>query len=251
MPHQAVLRFYGELNDLLPSEVRCRTLRRWFDGPASVKDVIESCGVPHTEVDVVLVNGKPVDFGCLVSDGDRITVYPRFQLLEGNPEIRLQPPPLADPWFVLDVHLGRLASYLRLAGFDVAYGRDWPDEQLARISREQDRVLLTRDRELLKRSAVTRGYWIRNTISRRQFAEVVRRFDLAARMAPFTRCARCNAPLAAVAKDAVADRLPARVAAGRDTFWQCGGCARIYWDGTHVAQIKKFLRLALEETPPA
>ena len=251
MPNQTVLRFYGELNDLLPPAMRCRTLRRWFDGPASVKDVIESCGIPHTEVDVVLVNGTPVDFACPVSDGDRVTAYPRFRLLEGTSGIRLQPPLLADPRFVLDVHLGRLTSYLRLAGFDAAYGRDVPDEELARTSRDQDRILLTRDRELLKRSIITRGYWIRNTVSRRQFAEVVRRFDLAARMAPFTRCARCNALLSAVAKDVVVARVPPLVAGGRDTFWQCTGCAHVYWDGTHVAHIKTLLRLALDEPPLA
>ncbi|MBE3132764.1 MAG: Mut7-C ubiquitin/RNAse domain-containing protein [Acidobacteria bacterium] len=247
--NHAILRFYAELNDFLPVELRQRTLRRWFDGPAPVKDVIEACGVPHTEVDVVLVNGDRVDFGCPVSDGDRVTAYPRFRLLDPAPADRLQPAMLADPRFVLDVHLGRLASYLRLAGFDAAYRRDCSDAELALVSHDQDRILLTRDRELLKRSIVERGYWVRDTHPPRQFAEVVRRFDLAERMMPLTRCARCNAVLTGVSRDAVADRLPPLVKLGRDTFRQCPGCERVYWDGTHVEQIRRILANALTAPP--
>jgi len=248
---EAILRFYAELNDFLPPALRHRTIRRRVDGPASVKDLLESCGVPHTEVDLVLVDGRTADFSCLVVGGERVAVYPRFRSFDPAPEGRLQPPPLGEPRFVLDVHLGRLASYLRLAGLDAAYRNDCTDEELAEVSRDEDRILLTRDRELLKRAIVVRGYFVRQTNPRRQFAEVIRHFDLARRLSPFTRCGRCNGRLAPACKEAVAGRLPPRVRSGRDEFLQCSGCGRVYWEGTHVEQIRKFLRLALDEPPPA
>jgi len=248
---EAILRFYAELNDFLPPALRHRTIRRQFDSPASVKDLIESCGVPHAEVDLVLINGAAADFRSLVAGGDRVAVYPRFRSCDPAPGERLQPVPLAEPRFVLDVHLGRLASYLRLAGLDVAYRNDCTDEELAQVSHEADRILLTRDRELLKRNVITRGYFVRETNPRHQLAEVIRRFDLARRLAPFTRCGRCNGLLGPARKEAVADRLPPRVRSSRDDFLQCSGCGRVYWEGTHVEQIRKFLRLALDEPPPA
>ncbi len=247
----AIFRFYGELNDFLPAGLRQRTIRRDFDGPASVKDLIESCGIPHTEVDLVVVNGEAAPFGRAVDDGDRIAIYPRFRSLELSPAMHLQPQPASTPRFALDIHLGRLASYLRLAGFDAAYRNDFADEELARLSHDEDRTLLTRDRELLKRAIVSRAYFVRETSPRRQLAEVIRHFDIAKRVAPFTRCARCNAPLAPVAKAAVENELPPHVRATRDSFLQCTGCSHVYWDGTHVEQIRRFLRLVLAEPPPA
>jgi len=245
------LRFYGELNDFLPPAIRQRTLQAALDGPASTKSAIESCGVPHTEVDLVLVNGEPATLATPVAEGDRVSVFPRFRSLAPDPQHRLQPPPTVEARFVLDVHLGRLASYLRLAGFDTAYRNDCSDQELAAISGRDDRMLLTRDRELLKRSVVVRGYWLRHTEPRRQFVEVVRAFGLAGRIAPFTRCARCNTPLEAVSWQAVIDRLPPRVRIGRDEFLRCSGCGRVYWDGTHVEKIRQFFRLALAEPPEA
>ena len=247
----ATFRFYGELNDFLPAGLRQRAIRRAFDGPASVKDLIESCGIPHTEVDLVIVNGDAVPFGRAVGDGDRVAIYPRFRSLDLLPAMHLQPAPSEMPRFALDSHLGRLASYLRLAGFDAVYRNDFADEELARLSHDEDRTLLTRDRELLKRSIVSRAYFVRATSPRRQLAEVIRHFDVARRMAPFTRCARCNALLATVEKAAVVDELPPHVRSNRDSFLRCTGCRQVYWDGTHVDQIRRFLKLALSEPPPA
>ena len=247
----AILRFYGELNDFLPASLRQRTICRGFDALPSVKDLIESCGIPHTEIDLVLINGDAVDLAHEVADGDRVAVYPHFRTLGLPSGMNLLPEPQSTARFVLDVHLGRLAGYLRLAGFDAAYRNDCADEDLAAVSRNEDRILLTRDRELLKRSIVSRGYFVRETIPRRQLAEVIRRFDLARAMTPLTRCARCNEVLAPAAKEAVADRLPAHVRSTRCVFLRCPGCGRVYWDGTHVDQIRRFLRLTLEEPPPA
>lgn len=139
--------------------------------------------------------------------------------------------------FIADVHLGRLAAYLRLAGFDTAYEPPWDDPVLARRSADEGRILLTRDRELLKRSIVTRGYFVLSTIPRQQFAEIVDRFDLRPLMRPFSRCARCNTPLREVAKVAVLDRLLPRTRREHNQFLECPSCRHVYWRGSHHARL--------------
>jgi uncharacterized protein with PIN domain len=242
---RAFFRFYAELNDLLPPGCRQSEFPHDFRGRASVKDMIESLGVPHTEVDLILVNGRSVDFGYLVRDGDRISVYPVFEALDISPALRLRPRPLREAKFVLDAHLGRLAAYLRLLGFDTLYSNAWPDETLARISAEERRILLTRDRGLLKRSIVTRGYCVRDDLPRRQLQEVIGRFDLSGSIAPFRRCLRCNGMLHPVEKAAVTDRLPPGTLQYYDTFHRCVDCGHIYWPGSHFQRMQEFLRQLL------
>jgi uncharacterized protein with PIN domain len=241
---QALFRFYAELNDFLPVERRFVEFAQDFLDIATVKDRIESLGVPHTEVDLILVNGNPVDFTYRVADGDRISVYPVFEAFDIAPVTRLRPEPLRDPRFVLDIHLGRLAAYLRLIGFDTLYRNCYADEQLAAISRDEHRILLTRDVGLLKRSAVTHGYFVRQTEVARQISAVVARFDLCRRVRPFTRCLRCNTPLEDVDKASVAAELPPRTAELYTEFRRCPRCRRVYWKGGHYRR----MRLILEET---
>jgi uncharacterized protein len=206
-----------------------------------VKDLIESLGVPHTEVDLILVNGESVDFSRQIHDGDRIAVYPVFEALDIAPVLRLRPEPLRDPKFVLDVHLGKLAAYLRMLGFDTAYTNAASDPALVHISVEEGRILLTRDRGLLKHSAVTHGYWLRETDSRRQAAEAVNRFDLARSARPFTRCMACNALLRPVSRSEAADRVPLRAAEAYSDFQECPSCRRIYWQGTHYQRMRRWV----------
>jgi len=142
---------------------------------------------------------------------------------------------------VLDVHLGRLAAYLRMLGFDSAYRNCAGDAELARISAEQERILLTRDRGLLKHSAVTRGYWLRQTDSRRQAAEVVRRFDLGRRLRPFTRCMACNERLRPASKAEVQERIPPLIAARHEEFRECPACRRVYWEGSHYQRMQGWI----------
>src|SRR5271157_3601208 len=205
---EARFRFYAELNDFLPPERRFTEFPYQFLDVATVKDRIESFGVPHTEVDLILVNGQAVEFAWRVQDGDRVSVYPVFEAFDIAGLTRLRPEPLRDPRFVLDTHLGKLAAYLRLMGFDTLYRNCWTDEQLAQVSRDERRILLTRDVGLLKRGAVTHGYFVRETDARRQLGEVVRRFDLARLAKPFSRCMRCNAWLVPAAKEDVRSQLP-------------------------------------------
>lgn len=237
----ASFRFYAELNDFLAPERRAHAFRHEFIDRATVKDMIESFGVPHTEVDLVLANGEPVDFSYVVADGDRISVYPMFEALDIATLTRVRPQPLRGPRFVLDTHLGRLAVYLRMMGFDTLYRNDYRDDELARISRQERRILLSRDRGLLKRGAVTHGYCVRETEVRRQLVEVLERFDLAGAARPFRLCLRCNTALEPAAREQVAGRLPPRAAELYHEFLLCPGCGRVYWKGGHYRRMQQFI----------
>ena len=217
-----------------------------FIDAAPVKDVIESHGIPHTEVDLILANGETVDFSYVVENGDRISVYPVFEALDVTSLVRVRPKPLRESRFVLDVHLGRLAAYLRMLGFDTVYGQDAADAELARISHQEHRILLTRDRGLLKRSLVTHGYYVRETNPRAQLIEIVRRFDLANSIQPFARCLRCNAVLVPAGKEEVVSRLPPRTVEWCDQFWRCPGCDRIYWQGAHYRRMQKLIESVIQ-----
>jgi len=237
----ARFRFYAELNDHLSPEQQFRNLERRFFVPATVKDMIEGFGIPHTEVELIIANGNSVDFSYQVRDGDRIGVYPMFESLDIYSELRVRPHALREMKFVLDVHLGKLAAYLRMLGFDTLYRSCFTDSELVKISCVDRRILLTRDRGLLKHSAVTRGYWLRQTDSRRQIAEVIQRFDLSALIQPFMRCMACNANLVSVSKEQIQNLLPARTAEFYDEFRQCSSCGRVYWKGSHYKRMQRWI----------
>lgn len=237
----AVFRFYEELNDFLPEERRKRDFAVEIDRARSVKDAIESVGVPHPEVDLVLVDGRSVDFTHLLRGGERVAVYPMFESLDITPLLRLRPLPLRDPRFVADGHLGKLARHLRMAGFDTLWGADWDDDHIVRISAVQRRTILTRDKAMLRRGDVLRGYFVRAVESEAQLAEVVARMQLEGSIAPFTRCRECNVPLQEAPREAVLDRLPEGVRGLYDRFKRCPGCERVYWEGTHFERMKGVL----------
>jgi len=246
--HTAEFRFYEELNDFLPSAKRKVAFAYAFKGTPSVKDAIEAIGVPHTEIDLVVVNGASVGWEHRLHDGDRVGVYPVFESIDISPVIRLRGAPLRDTRFVLDVHLGKLARLLRMLGLDAEYERDYSDARIVEISAVEKRIVLTRDRGILKTGAVTRGYWVRSSDPREQLGEVLRRFDLASRIKPFERCMLCNARLEPVGKDEIVDRLPRRTAEGRDEFYRCQGCGKVYWKGSHYERMKKSIREIVGDT---
>lgn len=246
MRSQTFFRFYAELNDFLPAEKRQRTFAHCFELSSSVKDMIESLGAPHTEVDLILVNGESVDFSYLVRDGDRVSVYPVFESIDISPVLRVRPEPLREPRFVLDVHLGQLAVYLRMLGFDTLYRNDYEDAQLAYISSQEGRTLLTRDRGLLKRNIVTHGYCLRATQPRQQLIEVLRRFDLFGSITPFLRCLHCNALLQTVDKAEISHHLPPKTGQYYDYFRRCPSCDRIYWQGSHFKRMQQFVESVLQ-----
>lgn len=234
----ATFRFYAELRDFLPPDrAPSGTVVRAFHVGGSVKDMLEGCGVPHTEVELVVVNGRSVDFGFRVSDGDRVAVYPVFESFDVSSLVRVRPEPLRDTRFVLDAHLGRLARFLRLLGFDTVYDADLDDPDLVGCSAREGRILLTRDVELLKHGALTHGSFVRSTEPEEQLLEVVRRFHLSGGVRPYTRCMVCNAPLADVAVDEVIDLVPPRTAHHAEVFRRCTGCGKVYWRGAHTDRL--------------
>jgi uncharacterized protein len=241
LPARASFRFYAELNDHLPEHQRQKTLERCFYVSGTVKDMIESFGVPHTEIELIVVNGESVSFSHLVRDEDRVAVYPMFESFDVTAELKVRQRALREPKFILDVHLGKLAAYLRMLGFDALYGNCSGDHELVRASSEQQRILLTRDRGLLKHRAVTHGYLVRQTDSRRQMAEILARFDLTRSVRPFTRCMACNGSLVQVSKEEVQSALPPRVAASLEEFRRCSQCGRTYWQGSHYRRMQQWV----------
>ena len=241
-PFAAEFRFYEELNDFLKPEQRQRTVVYRFDGHPGIKDPIEALGVPHVEVELIVVNGESVGFDYRLRDGDRVAVYPVFESLDVAPAVKLREKPLRKIAFVVDVNLGRLARLLRLLGFDALFSNAYADDEIVAISEAQGRIVLTRDRRLLHAKAVTHGYWVRSVWPRRQVDEVVRRFDLAGLIRPFSRCADCNGRIEPVAKDAVADRLEPKTKKFFEKFYRCPDCGKIYWEGSHVDRLRERLK---------
>jgi uncharacterized protein len=238
MLKKVTLRFYEELNDFLPSTERKKRVEHNFIDRTSVKDMIESLGVPHTEVDLILVNGNSVDFSYLVIDGDDISVYPMFESLDINNLQRLRAKPLRKPKFILDVHLGTLAKYMRMLGLDTLYQNNYEDEEIVKISLKEKRTILTKDRGILKRSEVTHGYWIRSSITMDQLIEVINRFDLKEQIKELSRCLICNSLLKRISKEKVIDRLPRKVKEYQQEFYYCENCDKIFWKGSHYTKMK-------------
>ena len=233
------LRFYEELNDFLPSPWRKRDIERQIQPGESLKHLIEAMGVPHTEVEVVLVNGDSVGLDQQLQGGERISVYPLFESLDVTPLLRLRERPLRTPKFVTDAHLGKLARYLRLVGFDTLFFNDIGDQRLVEISVSERRILLTRDRALLMRRTITHGRYVHAIEPWLQLAEVVERLDLAGQIRPFSRCMVCNGSIVAAQKDLIEEELPDQVIRQHDQFWRCRDCQKIYWQGSHYSNLLK------------
>ena len=242
------VRVYAELNDFLPVPCRGSTMRRPYRSHQTVKDVIEAAGIPHTEVDLILVDGEPVDFAHRPASGDRLTVYPVFETLDISPIARLRPAPLREPRFAVDVNLGRLARLLRLVGFDARFDPDLDDAALAAVAAGEHRILLTHDRGLLKRRQVTHGLYVRADRPFDQIVEVINRLDLARRVVPFTRCLRCGGILSAVCKADVIDRLEPLTRRHYDEFACCGSCGQLYWKGSHHSRLADLVDRILYST---
>ncbi len=241
----ATFRFYGELNDFLAPARRQRAFACPCAQAATAKHMIEALGVPHTEVAFILVDGAAAAFDHLLRDGERVAIYPRFAAfdIEATACLRAPLPPVRR--FVADAHLGGLARLLRMAGFDTLYDTNIGDDALAAIAIGAERIALTRDRELLKRRGIVHGRYVHALRPAEQLVEIVDRFGLAPRAAPFTLCLHCNAPLRPVDKALVLDRLPASVRAHHQEFSTCDACRRVYWKGSHWQRMNALLAASL------
>ncbi len=219
--------FDPALQPLLQRDLRGEPVGMHFQGRQSVKHLIESLGIPHTEIGLVTCNGQGVGLDYIVHDGDRIKVRPAAPAGEGS----------AEPRFVLDGHLGRLASHLRMLGLDCLYHNGYEDSELVQISVEEERILLTRDRRLLMHKVIRQGYLLRSLNSMEQLYETVHRFGLARWVRPFQRCLRCNQLLEPVSKEAVLHRLEPLTRKYFDEFRICPACNQVYWKGSHYERM--------------
>jgi len=244
----AYFRFYAELNDFLPQERRGRHFLFEYNGNPSVKDSIEAIGVPHSEVDLILVNSRSVGFSYKLKNEDFVSVYPVFESIDISPVVHLREEPLRELKFIADVHLGKLTRYLRLFGYDTFYRTDLDDNEIIELAESDKRVILTRDKEMLKSKKVTHGFWIRSQDPRIQLEEVFRRLDIKKPKALFTRCMECNGLLREIEKKEILDRLLPMTRRYYRRFKICDDCKRIYWNGSHYRNMKREIKILFLKT---
>ncbi|SEL61160.1 Mut7-C RNAse domain-containing protein [Nitrosovibrio tenuis] len=247
----ATFRFYEELNDFLAPERRKREFASTCARAATTKHMIEALGVPHTEVELILVNGESVGFDRLLQGGDRVAVFPKFEMLDVTPVLRVREHPLRLIRFVADAHMGGLAHLLRMAGFDTLYDNNFHDKEIEAIVVRDGRIVLTRDRELLKRRAITHGCYVHALKPPQQFCEIFERLDLGRGAHPFTLCLECNVPLHPIGKAEVLTRLPPSVRERFETFSTCDNCHRVFWEGSHWRRMRDLLNecMGIEPIP--
>jgi hypothetical protein len=243
---KADFRFYGELNVFVPPARRQRSCACPCAEGASAKHMIEALGVPHTEVELVLVNGESVGFDRLLQEGDRVAVYPKFESVDITPLLRVRDHSLRVTRFVADAHLGGLVRLLRMCGFDTLYDNQFADSEIEAIAARDARIVLTRDRELLKRRTITHGCYVHALKSHEQLREIVERLDLARSVRPFTLCLNCNTPLHAIDKQQALQRIPPAVRVHHERFSTCDSCQRVFWEGSHWQRMQALLERTLQ-----
>ncbi len=243
----AVFNFYAGLNDFLTEEQRNHPLNYSFKGSPAIKDSLEAVGVPHTEVNVIVANNISVDFSYQLLDEDAVSIYPAFESVAVSPVIKLGTEPPSPARFVLDVHLGTLASKLRMLGFDTLYRNDYHDHEIVDLSVQEKRIILTRDRGILMHRVVEHGYWIRSMVVDSQLTEVLKRYQLFSKVRAFYRCILCNGILSRMDKNDVIDRLQPKTAMYYNEFFVCSDCNQIYWRGEHYQSMKGYIQELLKK----
>ena len=249
-PFTVRLHFHGDLKVFLGSKAGNKVIERRLVEKSSIKDIIESCGVPHPEVDLILINKQTVGFDHTLASDAEVEVFPVHNRGTVHAEKGLQTIDISS--FVADGHLGGLTRNLRLLGFDVAYSQNADDRQLLEVMTRENRALLTRDRRLLMHAIVQHGYWPRSQNPDEQTIEIICRFNLSESIAPFTRCLECNTPLEAAAKADIIDKLEPLTKIYYDQFRRCPGCKQIYWPGSHFPKLQnriKKIRLLIRKKP--
>ncbi len=241
------VRLYAELNEHLPLKSRMRPFDVTVGDDATILQLLHDLRIPESEVDLALVNGEACTGQYILRAGDAVSLYPVFESMDLSGVTKFRQRPLREPRFVLDVHLGKLASFLRMLGFDTLYRGDYADNELVDVSLNEERTLLSRDRALVSEPRLLRAYAVKEEEPRAQLVEVVRRFDLAGSTHPFARCMRCNATLLHVGRESVAHILPPKAAELYSDFVSCPVCSRIFWKGSHYARMVVFLTGVLAE----
>lgn len=224
-PTKISIRFHGRLNAFLKTRERGRRFEYEIAGRPGLLDVIQALGVPHPEAGEIHAGARKVTLRYRIREGDRISVRPRRDKARAKPS------------FILDVHLGRLARYLRLLGFDCLYENSYEDHRIVELAAQSGRIVLTRDVGLLKHCRIKKGYWLRSTVSTEQAREVLERFGAFRFVRPFSRCMACGGKLRNVEKKEVEGRLPSSAKQNHDRFRLCAACGKIYWQGSHYKRL--------------
>ena len=244
---KATFRFYEELNDFLPKHRRKTDFEVKFNGKRSIKYIIEALGVPHTEIDLVLVDGNSVDFNYILQDEDRVSVYPVFESLNITDVTQLRKIPLRRNKFLADTNLGNIVKYMRVLGLDLYYDSLLSTREIIEISKRENRVILTKNRKLLKFKDVSHGIFIRPDTTTEQVRRIIDYLDIKDNIKPFSRCLRCNTLLNIVQKEKILDRIPPKTKEFCDEYVQCRSCDKIYWKGTHFINMKKVVMQILDQ----
>ena len=239
---KGTFRFYEELNGFLPESRRKTDFEAPFTGKRSIKDMIEALGVPHTEIDLILVNGVSVGFDYILKDHDRVSVYPVFESFNITHVTRLRKIPLRRNKFIADIHLGNIVKYMRVLGLDVYYDTSISSREMIEISHIENRIILTRSKKLFKFKDVTHGIFIRPGTPKEQIGRIIAYLDIECDLKPFSRCLECNSPLKSVPKENVLDRIPLKTRAICDEYVLCQTCDKIFWKGTHFRRMVRFVR---------
>lgn len=235
-------RCYAELNDFLPEEQKQKRFVFSLKTPVTLGEAIESLGIPLSEVDLVLVNSQPGSRNQRLCENDYISVYPTFETLDISKLKDTHSPALRVTRFILDAHLGKLAKYLRMLGFDSLYRNDFDDEDIIELAARENRIILTRDKPLLKSKRITHGYYIRTTDTHQQIREVVQKFDLYSQFKSFTRCMTCNTELVPKKKQEIMHIIQPDTLQNFNEFFFCPTCRKVYWKGSHFKRMESFIR---------
>jgi uncharacterized protein with PIN domain len=236
------VRCYAELNDFLPPGKKQKSIALTLKEPVTVGEVVEILGIPLSEVDLVTVNGRPAGRSYRPLENDYLAVYPTFETLDISSLQTVQKKPLRVTRFILDAHLGKLARYLRMLGFDSLYRNDYSDGEIIETAREEKRVILTRDKLLLRSPRVDHGYYVRAVEKHMQLVEVVKKFDLYAQFRSFSRCMTCNTALSAKSKETIRDRIDPGIYNCYQEFYYCPSCDKFFWRGSHFDRMERFIR---------
>lgn len=226
--------FIGSLNDFLNYKQKEKPLEVSFSGNPGIKDIIESLGVPHVEIQLIRVNSIPVDFSYHIKNADKVEISPFSSGVVPSEKNR--------PSFILDVHLGKLARYLRMMGFDSIYRNNFSDPELVTLSCKENRILLTRDIGILKYGCLRYGYWVRSTVALEQAKEIASHYNLCSSVLPFSLCMECNSSLLKVSKSQIEEQIPPLTRKYYDSFSQCVNCQKIYWQGSHYNRMNNLLK---------
>ena len=219
-----------------------------YQNHQSVKDAIESLGVPHPEIHLILINGQPAGFDQGLEPNLRISVYPFFYQIDTSPLELANPVPYDALKFILDVHLGKLARYLRFAGFDAVLLPFLEDHEIVSEASRQNRIILTRDLGLLKIRKAKYGYWLRSQNPEKQFLEVMHHFRIRkSDFYPWKRCSLCNNLIQPIEKSLIESTLKPGTKARFSDFFQCEDCGKIYWRGSHFEKLDHWLTTIMND----